>query len=67
MCVLSENKATLVIADNKVENKNVSSFLGSTKVLSIGEGFNKVANKAFETFLKKNMTCNAEVVIFHES
>ena len=66
MCVISEDKITLVIADNKIYNKNVSSFLGSSKIIKLGMGLNKNTIREFEKFLKRNATCGAEINVFVE-
>ncbi len=67
LCVISNDKITLVTADNKAEGRNVSSFLGSSKVIKLGKMENKRAIEGFENFLKRNATCNAEIVVFHEN
>lgn len=65
--MISKDKVTLVIADNKIQGRNVSSFLGSSKVIRLGKWENKRAVEDFENFLKRNATCDAEIVIFHEN
>ena len=67
ICVISENKITLVIADNKIENKNTSYFLGSTKVLKLEKGLNKSAVESLQTFFKRNASCGANITVFHDS
>ena len=47
LCIISENNVTLVIADNKIENKNMSYFLGSSKVIKLGKVLNKNAIDVF--------------------
>lgn len=66
ICVISPDKITLVIADNKINNKNVSSFVGSSKIIKLGTGLNKNAVRDFEKFLKRNATCGARISVFAE-
>ena len=67
ICVVSQNKITLIVADNRVDNRNTSSFVGSSKMIKLGEGLNKIAISKFSAFLKRNATCGADITIFHES
>lgn len=66
ICVISVDKITLVIAENRVGGKNASSFVGSSRAIKLGNGMNKKAIKDFENFLKKNATCGSEISIFKD-
>ena len=65
--MISARKITLVLADNKTANKNTASFFGNSRIITLGKGLNKSAIKTFETFLKRNATCAAEITVFHDT
>jgi hypothetical protein len=60
VCVIGPSYITLVIADNKIDNKNVSSFIGATRAIKLRRE-NKKSVKDFEKFLKRNACCGAQI------
>lgn len=66
ICVIGPDSATLVIADNKFYNRNVSSFLGVRRALKVAKNVNANHDK-FKNFLKKNASCGAEISVFHHN
>jgi len=66
VCVIGPDSATLVLADNKFLNRNVSSFLGVRRALKVAKKF-KANHDEFENFLKKNASCGAEISVFRHN
>ncbi len=53
---------SLVLGDNKMEGRNVSSFIGVARKISIANNFKKFS-KGFKLFLKRNASCGATISV----
>ena len=66
ICIIGPNSTTLVLADNKFHNRNVSSFIGVRRALKVAKK-TKANHDEFRNFLKKNASCGADISVFRHN